>query len=96
MEYALGTDPQASDDLLITLSLADGAFSYQENLRASDASIICEMSADLVNWGPVSFNTMSYERLSAVIAGVDIRRVTLTLTNVPNDRCSFRLRVEMP
>ena len=56
IEYALGTDPAASDDQLplnITLSPSAVIASYEVNTLRPDADLLLESSSDLVKWSPV-------------------------------------------
>ena len=96
IEYAQGTDPTVFEALPLSLSLAENTLIYQENLLATDAIIRCEMSSNLRDWIPVAFDSQSYEDIDSPVPGTQVRRVTLNLSAIPTDRCSFRLRVEVP
>ncbi len=96
LEYALGTDPTSHESLPLTLSVSDSTLTYPENVLATDATIICEMSANLAQWMPVAIDSQSFEAIASAVPGTQVRLVTLNLSNIPSDRCSFRLRVVMP
>jgi hypothetical protein len=96
LEYALGTDPTKYEPLPLTLSAAEGKLTYTENVLATDATLICEMSADLKTWVPVAYDSQFFEAMASSVPGTQVRLVTLNLSEIPGARCSFRLRVVMP
>ena len=93
IEYALGTDPTTQELFPLTLSVSEGTLTYTENILATDVIIICEMSVNLTEWVPVSFDSQSFEDISFLVLGTQVRLVTLNLSAIPDDRCIFRLRV---
>ena len=96
LEYALGTDPTKYEPLPLTLSATEGTLTYTENVLATDATLICEMSADLKTWIPVAYDSQFFDAIASSVPSTQVRRVTLNLSEIPGARCSFRLRVVMP
>ncbi len=94
VEYAVGTNPTAPGDLPLSFSLIDSTLSFQEHADAHDATIICEMSDDLTNWVPVAYTARRESTLFTGADGMEVRLVTLDLTEVPTGRCCFRIRVD--
>ena len=84
LEYALGTDPVASDEapLSVTFGVGDSSasVSYQRRQSISGAVLTLEESSDLDVWAPISAGDWQIEESS--VEG-DLGLVQLTL--IPKD-----------